>query len=290
MDAQGLLGDDHGEVGGAGGHVARAGTDGVGGRHAGAGVALAGGDRDAGTQGAGGVQEPGAGLRQRAALLPRCQHLGENITQRNARQGVELLHHGLVIVAAGAVDGEHAAGLPHAHHLFPGELPVDIARQSGEIGDVFHMCLAVQNGLVQVGDAPALGDIEAEEGGQLLRRRAGDGVAPGAERGKLAAVLTKGQVAVHHGADADGAHGGQLHAELGFHIGFQLGKAGLQAGVHHVHGVRPDAVLKLILPLEIPLGDGAVTLVDEHGLDAGRAQLDTQCGFCQIHPIFYLIH
>ena len=46
--------------------------------------------------------------------------------------------------------------------------------------------------------------------------------------------------------------------------------------MHHVHGVGPDAVHQLVFPLKITLGDGDVFSVNENGLDAGRAQLDTE--------------
>lgn len=55
------------------------------------------------------------------------------------------------------------------------------------------MLFFVQHSLVQVGNAPALGDVEAERRSQLLGRCAGDGVAPGAERHQQFAVGIKGR-------------------------------------------------------------------------------------------------
>ena len=66
-----------------------------------------------------------------------------------------------------AVDGEHAGGLADADGVFTGEHIVDIARQRGDVGDAADVLLAVQDGLIQVGDAPTLGDIEAERLRQL---------------------------------------------------------------------------------------------------------------------------
>ena len=212
------------------------------------------------------------------------QDLGQDGPKVDAGQRVELLEHGLVVVQRPAVDGEHAAGLAHAHDLLAGELPVDVASQGGEEGDILHVRLLVQNGLIQVGDAPALGDVEAEEGAQLLRGLAGDGVPPGAELRELLSVPVERQIAVHHGTDAQRAHGGQLHAVFGLHIGFQRSEAGLQTPMDHVHGVGPDAVDQLVLPFKVTTGNGHVPLVDQHRLDAGGPQLDAQYAFGQIHP------
>ena len=99
-----------------------------------------------------------------------------------------------------------------------------------------------------MGDAPALGDVEAEEGRQLLGGLAGDGVAPGAELGKLGAVGGEGEIAMHHGGHADGAHGGELLAEFLLHIPSEVRKAGLQALLYEGHGIGPDAAVILIFP------------------------------------------
>ena len=203
--------------------------------------------------------------------------------QVNPCQGLELLHHALVIVPLFAVNGEHAAGLANAHDLLPGELPMNIACQCGKERKVLHMLLMVENRLIQMGDAPALGNVEAKECRQLLGGLARDGVAPCAKLCKLVAVLVKGQIAVHHGGDTNRAHGGQRHAELGLYIGFQIGKAGLQPGMYGLHAVSPYAVHELVFPLIISVCDGEMLVVNQDGLDPGRAQLDAQYSLCQIH-------
>ena len=281
--AEGLFRDDHGKVRGAGRHVAGFHAHGVRRRHAGARVALAGGDGDAGSERPARVEQARPRLGECAAALAGGQDLRQNVAQADAGELFELLHHFLVIVQLPAVDGEHAGGLAHAHDLLAGELPVDVAGEGREISNAAHMRFPVQIRLVQVRNAPALGDVEAEELRELFRRLAGDGVAPGAKFRKLLCVPVEGQVAVHHGGYADGAHRGELHAEFGLDIGLEIGKAGLNSLVHHVHGIGPDAVYQLVFPLKIPLGDGDVLLVDQYGLDAGRAQFNAERGFCKIH-------
>ena len=58
--------------------------------------------------------------------------------------------------------------------------------------------LAVQDGLEQVRDAPAMGDVVPEQLAQLLGGLAGVGVAPGPERRQQFAVGVEGEIAVHH--------------------------------------------------------------------------------------------
>ena len=55
------------------------------------------------------------------------------------------------------------------------------------------MLLAVQNRLIQMCDAPALGNVEAEYLGQLGSRPAGGGVAPGTECRQLTPIAVKGE-------------------------------------------------------------------------------------------------
>ena len=285
VHAQRVIGDDHGKVGGTGGYVARALPHGVGGNHAGAGVALAGGHGDAGLQVALGIQEPRARLGQHAAPVARAQHLGQNIPQLpgHTAHGVEDIHHPLVKVQLFGVDGEHAGGLADAHHLFAGELEMNVTRQSGEEGNVLYMAFLVQNGLVQVGDAPALGNVEIQRVAELGRRLAGDGVAPGAEGRQLVAVLVKGQVTMHHGGNADGPHLGKGDAQLLLHIPLQVGVAVLNAVRHSLHGIGPDAVHQLIFPLVGAGGNGNMVFVDQHRFDPGGTKLDAQRGIFQIH-------
>ena len=228
-------------------------------------------------------------LGQRASALPRCQHLRENGTQFDACQSLKLLHHALVVVQLFAVDGEHSAGLAHAHDLLSGQLPVDVACKCGQVRDIFDMLFVVENGLIQVSNAPALWDVKAEQICQFSGCLAGNGIAPGTKLCQLFSFLIKGKVAVHHGRDAYSADRCKIDIKLCLHIGLQIGKAGLQSVLDHIHRVCPYTVYELILPLEVPRGDRNMLFIDEHGLDACRAQFDSQYGFCKVHHFSFHI-
>ena len=51
---------------------------------------------------------------------------------------------------------------------------MDVPRQSGDMGQAGDVLLAVEDCLIQVGDGPPLGDVEAEEAGELRRGLAGE--------------------------------------------------------------------------------------------------------------------
>ena len=157
-----------------------------------------------------------------------------------------------------------------------GQLPVHIACQRGKKVQLGQMLFFVQHSLVQVGNAPALGDVEAERRSQLLGRCAGDGVAPGAERHQQFAVGIKGQVAVHHGGNANAAHLGQGAAVFLLYIGGKGGVSTLQALPDLFQWVGPDAVVQLVFPGIIPLCQRGMLRADQHCLDAGRAEFDAE--------------
>ena len=58
----------------------------------------------------------------------------------------------------------------------------------------------------------------------------------------------------------------------------ELCKAGLQAFLYEVHGIGPDAAVILILPFKGAGCNGDMVFVNQDGLDAGRAELDAECG------------
>ena len=278
-----LLHDDHREGGSAGGDVAGAGTHGVRRDHAGAGVAFRRAQRHAGLQVAGDVQPLGARLGQETGLFAGAEHLRQDVTQlpREAllfHELLELLHHVGPVVPGGRVHGQHAGGVAHAQHLLAGELPVDVAGQGGEIGDLGHVLLAVQDGLVQVGDAPAERNVVDEQLGQFRGGGTRVGVPPGAEGNEQAALLVERHVPVHHRADADGAEALDLHVVLLADVGAEVGVALLEAEPDEFLAVGPEAVHELVFPLVAALGDGDVVLIDQDGLDAGGAELDAEDG------------
>ena len=95
---------------------------------------------------------------------------------------------------------------------------MDVARESGEVGDPPDMVLAVENRLVQVGDRPALRDGVAEQPADLLTGRPRDRVAPRTERGQQPIGRIQREVAVHHRRHTQGADGPQLDAVAFLHV------------------------------------------------------------------------
>src|SRR5699024_2670288 len=74
-----------------------------------------------------GIQQSGPPDREGSGIRSGGKHLGQNVPQLPGVsllccQGVKGVHHGLVVVTRPAVNGEHAAGLPHSQHLLAGEL------------------------------------------------------------------------------------------------------------------------------------------------------------------------
>ena len=69
------------------------------------------------------------------------------------------------------------------------------------MGDPGNVFFPIQNRLIQMGNAPPLGDIETKQSGQFRRGLSCDRILPGAEGNKEIPVLVKGQIAVHHGGD-----------------------------------------------------------------------------------------
>ena len=281
---------DHGKIAGTRADVARARGHAVRGRHAGARVALRRGEGNAGPQIPRRVQPGRARRRQAARLRARGQHPGQDLPQppaiaRLGDEGVEFRRHIGVVIQFFAVDGEHAAGLADTQGVFAGEDLVNVARQGGQVGEPGQVVLLFQHGLVQMGDAPALGDVEIKQRRQLLRRFAGHGVAPGAEFRQRLPILVEGQIAVHHGADAHGPHGGEGRAEFFLHVALEVRKAMPHAVLYVFHGVGPHAVQQAVFPFVAAGGDGDVLFIQQHRLDAGGAQLQAQNRFFQIHPI-----
>ena len=183
-----------------------------------------------------------------------------------------------IVIHLFAVDGEHAAGLAHAQHLHTRQLPVQIARQRGQMGDVLHMLFLVEHGLIQVRNGPALGNIERELRGELLGSLRGHGVAPGAELRQLLIILVESKIAMHHGGYADGGQLRQLHAILFSHVLFEIGKCVLHARPHISQMISPHAVFQTVLPRMITGSNWRMIGADQNGLNAGGTQLHAQYG------------
>ena len=173
---------------------------------------------------------------------------------------------------------------------------MDIARQRRKEGQLAQMTLLIEKRLIKMRDAPPLGNVEAERLGQLGRCRAGHRIAPCAEGYQQFADPIKGQIAVHHCRDPDAAHRCKGLPVFCLHIGGQCGVGVLQAGMHGLQRVGPDAVLQLVFPSEVPLRHRGMAAVHQHRLDAGRAEFNTECALsevehgitpCQILSVLY---
>ena len=210
-----------------------------------------------------------------------AQHLRQDFTNLPAKALVshlvlELIQHFPVKLLGSRVNREHTGGFAYAQSLLSGQLPVNITCQRGHEIDFRHMLLAVQNCLIQVGDAPSLGNVILEQFGQFPGSLAGNGISPGTEGYQLLPILIKYQIAVHHGADSDGTHLGKLCAVFFLHVLFQGSKAALQSLPDQIQRIGPDTVAKLILPIEISHCDSLVAFIYQYRLDTGRTQFNTK--------------
>ena len=219
--------------------------------------------------------------RQCAGIFASHKHLGQDVEELPAEalgshKAIEFLDHPGIVSLGFRVDGNHARGVADAEHPPARELPVDVSGQSGEEMNVFDVRLLIEHTLVEMRNAPAQGHVEVEKIGEFGGRLAGIGVAPSAERYQNLLLLVECHVPVHHGADADGGQLLQFNAVLALDVGTQLRVAVLQSCPNVVYAVSPQAVHKLVFPCVAALGYGFVFLVDEHGLDTGRAKLYAQ--------------
>ena len=94
---------------------------------------------------------------------------------------------------------KHACHVADAEDASAGQFPVHIALQRDKIIYILHMLFLIENGLVQVGNAPSLGYIVPEYLCQLFSGRSCNGISPGAEGHQKLSVLVKCHIAVHHG-------------------------------------------------------------------------------------------
>ncbi len=88
-----------------------------------------------------GVEQLCAFFGQNAGGIPGEQDFGQDVLEFprevfRCDAFVEQPDHAFIIIVGLAVDREHARGFAHAQHLLPGQLPVDIARQRGQMVDV----------------------------------------------------------------------------------------------------------------------------------------------------------
>ena len=296
-----LFQNHHGEYTGSGGHVAGALCHAVGGSHSGSRVSLRRADGNSCLQVTAHVQKLRPFLRQRTRIVSRQKNLRQNIRKlpgiafvRN--QLFKGIDHGRVILLRLRIDGKHARSLADAEHLSAGQLPVHIARKGGQISDILHMLLPVQDGLIEMSDAPSLGNIELKGFRQLHGRLFRDGIPPGPEGHQHLSVFVKRKIAVHHGAEAQRADCGQGDAVFFLYVLRHVRVAVLQTGPDVLLAVGPDIVFITVFPLMAAGGDRSVVLSDQNRLNPGGTEFDSQgCLPLQnhlpdIHTFHYLLH
>ena len=144
------------------------------------------------------------------------------------------------------------------------------------MADILDMRFLVQYGLVEVGNAPALGNAELKQVREFLRGLPGHGVAPGAEGREQMVVLVEREVAVHHPTEADGANGLERDAVLLMDFGVEPAIAFLQACPNIFEVIGPHAVFVAVFPLIASRCERG--MVDQHCLDARRTKLDAKNG------------
>ena len=165
---------------------------------------------------------------------------------------------------------------------------MDTAGQGGKKINFGQMAFAVQNGLIQVGNAPPLRNVEGEKVCQGLRGPAGGSVAPGAEGHQQLSVFIKGHIAVHHGGNAHGAHGGKLYAVGFLYVLRQIRIAGAKPRPDFIVMIGPNAVFQAVFPIKTAGRKRQMLLVDQYGFDAGGAQLNAKKGAAPEDVLFNL--
>ena len=162
---------------------------------------------------------------------------------------------------------------------------MDISGQGGQELNVLHVFLIVEDGFIKVADAPAQGNVVVEQFAQFGCGLACIGVAPCAEWDEYVVAL-ECHIAVHHCTDSDGSQGFDFDLILFEYILAQVSIAILQTIPDSLGGIGPEAVDKLVLPCVATLSDGFLLLVNQHGLDARRAELDAKYGLAFLYCLF----
>ena len=251
--AQGLLKNNHAEDGGSRADVSGPRTDAVGRGHSGSRIPLGRTYRTSGSEIPGGIEQPRAFRCERSGGLSGGEDAREDFLQLprigfRSHKPVKDPDHARVVIAGVRVDRHNAGSVADSQHLFSGKPVVRPSGQGCQETDVLHVGLVLQNRLIQMAQAPALGHVEGEGVCQLFRRLGGHGVPPGAEGNKKIHASVKREIAVHHCADADAGELCELHAAGGFHVLFQIGVAGLESFADRVLAVGPDAVPVFVFP------------------------------------------
>ena len=191
---------------------------------------------------------------QETGICTSIQALGQDVEQSvgqtlGGKYLVELLNHRGVVALGSGINGNHTRGIAYAQHEFTSHLPVYVACQRGQILDIGDVLLVVEDGLVEVRNRPAQGDIIVEQLRQLGSGLTRIGVTPSAEGHQNLLLLVESHIAVHHGREADSRQRLYFAVVLLLNILAQVGIAVLQTVPYSFGRVGPQAVNELVFPL-----------------------------------------
>ena len=277
------LEDDHREHRGAGRHVARPRPHGVRRHHPGTCVPFRRAKRDPRPESTHRVEQARAIRGELPGRAPGAEHRGQDAAECPGEpawpdQGVKGRQACGVPIRLGGIDWEHPRRVADAQDALAGEPPVDVARQGRQVGEPRQMRLVLEDRLIEVRHAPALGHGEVERLAQDPARRPGDVVPPRAERHQQPALVAEGDVAMHHRADAHRRRLSQLHGVPGADVGGEGRVGGREPALDVLDRVCPDGVLEAILPRVRARRERGRIGRDQGRLDPGRAELDPEHG------------
>ena len=144
---QRMLQHHHGEDGCTGRHIAGSGCNCIGSGHTRSRVTFCRSKGNARRQQI--IQHRGTGIGQLTSVLACNQNRRQDIGQvlpgkiLSCHQRIKLGKHGFIVTILFTVNGEHAGCFPDADGIDTGEHIVDIACQGGNVGNSFHMFLAI---------------------------------------------------------------------------------------------------------------------------------------------------
>ena len=150
-----------------------------------------------------------------------------------------------------------------------GQPPVHRTRQRIDGGELRNVGFAVENGLAQMRDGPALRNVEPEGFREFRRRFRRCGVAPRPEGHEEPPLRIESEVAVHHRGNADAPDALQPRAVPRKHLGRQLRVRRLHAQDRFLHGVGPVSVFPTAFPRVGALRNRIVGCIQQNQFDAG---------------------
>ena len=277
---------EHREDRRAGRDVARLRRDRVRRDHARAGVALRRRHHRARLQCPRRIEPRRAAVREDARLFARLEHRRQLRLERTVLR-LESLHHTRIVRARRGIDREHAARLAHAHHVLARQAVVHVARERRQPADRRYVRLLVEDRLRVVRHRPALRHVELEKLGELGSSLGCHHVAPGAERRQQLASGIERQIAVHHAGDTERGKLRQLHAVLRRNVRRALRVGVPDTRLDRLERIAPDTVHELVLPVVRALRDDPVLVVNQHSLDARRAELDAHDGLAGFNELLH---